>query len=38
MINIKKVFEIVVVEIKVLKLKVGNNIIELGEKIIVLGS
>lgn len=36
--NIKKAFEIVVAEIKALKLKVGNNITELGGKITALGS
>lgn len=36
--NIKKAFEIVVTEIKALKLKVGNNITELGGKITTLGS
>ena len=35
--NIKKAFEIVVAEIKALKLKVGNNITELVEKITALG-
>lgn len=35
--NIKKAFEIVVTEIKALKLKVGNKIEDLGKKLTALG-